>query len=192
MAWHLPNKKVLFLHISKAGGTSITRWLRDNFDARKFGPKHCRIQRAKDKGLDLNFHFTIVRNPFARVHSWYYYHVGLYDKQGATRLLTKWEEPSQKGFNWWIKNCDKTPNTKRSIWWTQKSFIDTNLPYITCKLENIQSEFVEIQKYLNCYEPLPITNTSKHSHYRNDYDDESKKIIEDFFREDLEYFDYEF
>lgn len=192
MAWHLPKEKVLFLHISKAGGTSVTQWLRANFDARTFGPKHCRIQRAKDKNLELNLHFTVIRNPFARVHSWYNYHVGLYQKLGPTRLLAKWKEASEKDFNWWIQNWDKEPNTKRSIWWTQKSFIDVSLPHITCKLENIQTEFIKVQKYLNCYKPLPITNSSKHKHYQLDYSLESKKIIETVFKEDLDYFNYEF
>jgi len=192
MAWHLPKEKVLFLHISKAGGTSVANWLRSNFDARKFGPKHCRIQRALDKKINFELHFTIIRNPYSRVHSWYFYHVGLYKKFGATRLLAKWKEPSEKGFKWWLENCDKTGTTKRSIWWTQKSFIDVTVPHITCKLENIDQDFKKIQTYLYCKKDLPVSNTSEHKFYRNDYDNKTKDIVEKHFSEDFEYFNYDF
>lgn len=191
MAWYLPDEKVLFLHISKASGTSVNQWLIDNFDARKHRQKHCRID-AVQSHIKFNLHFTIVRNPYARVHSWYFYHVGLLKKQPNHVRFQKWIEPAEKGFTWWIINSNKTGSTKNSIWWTQKSFIDFGLPHIVCKLENIEEDFKKVQDYLNCYNPLPIANTSKHKHYQKDYNTKTKKIVKDYFQEDLDYFNYNF
>ena len=192
MALYIEDKKTVFVHISKAGGTSVTNWLKNNFNPNKIGPKHCRIDRIQNKNIDFDFHFTIVRNPFARVHSWYWYHVqgGQFDK--IPEKWPHWKEAAEKGFNQWILDSSREGDTKSSIWWTQKTFIDTNLDYDACRLENINEEFRRIQKRLNCFEPLPISNTSNHAHYRKDYTPGTKKIIEEHFREDLEYFNYDF
>jgi hypothetical protein len=142
--------------------------------------------------VDFNFHFTIVRNPFARVHSWYWYHVqgGHFDK--IPDKWPHWKEAAEKGFTRWLKESSREGSTKSSIWWTQKSFIDTDRDYDACRLENIDEEFARIQTRLNCFEPLPISNTSNHEHYRKDYTLETRKIIEEHFREDFEYFGYDF
>lgn len=192
MAYYIEDKKTIFIHISKAGGTSIRNWIKDNFQAQKIAQKHCRIDRVILKKINFDLHFTTVRNPFARVHSWYWYHVqgGQYDK--IPDKWPHWKEAADRGFDWWIKNSDKTGSTKSSIWWSQKSFIDVNLPNIVCKLENITHDFKQVQDYLNCYEPLPTTNTSNHGHYRKDYNTETRKIIEAHFKDDLNFFNYDF
>jgi len=192
MAFYITEQKTIFIHISKAGGTSVTNWLKNNFHVSKIGPKHCRLDRLISKNIDFDFHFTIVRNPFARVHSWYWYHVqgGQFNK--IPNKWPQWKEAAEKGFNQWILNSSRIGSTKSSIWWTQKSFIDTSLDYDACRLENIDAEFKRIQNRLNCFEPIPITNTSNHSHYRKDYTPETRKIIEDHFQEDFEYFSYQF
>lgn len=192
MAYYVQNHKTVFVHISKAGGTSVTEWLKKNFDAKKIGPKHCRIDRIKNKNVDFDFHFTVVRNPFARVHSWYWYHVqgGHFEK--IPDKWPHWKEAAQKGFVRWLEESSREGSTKSSIWWTQKSFIDTDRDYDACRLENINEEFARIQTRLNCFEPLPVSNTSNHEHYRKDYTSETRKIIEEHFQEDFEYFGYDF
>lgn len=192
MAHYIENKKTVFIHISKAGGTSVKQWIQENFNSNKIAQKHCRIDQIKNKNIDFNFHFTIIRNPFARVHSWYWYHIqgGHFDK--IPNKWPHWKEAAAKGFVKWLEESTMEANTKSSIWWTQKSFIDTDLDYDACKLENINQEFRRIQTRLKCFKPLPIVNTSNHSHYRKDYTTETRKIIEDYFREDLDYFNYDF
>lgn len=192
MAYYIRDKKTAFIHISKAGGTSVRDWLKDNFHAEKIAQKHCRIDRLKQKNLVFDLHFTVVRNPFARVHSWYWYHVqgGQYNK--IPEKWPHWQVAAENGFEWWLENRIKEGSTKDSIWWTQKSFIDTNLPHIVCKLENINEEFKKVQDHLGCYEILPQKNKSSHKHYREDYNPKTRKIVEEYFKEDLDYFNYDF
>jgi len=192
MAYYIPDKKTAFIHISKAGGTSVRDWLKTNFSAQKIAQKHCRIDRLKQKNVEFDLHFTVVRNPFARVHSWYWFHVQGGERGKSGENHPHWAEAIEKGFNRWLIDHVKEPSTKSSIWWTQKSFIDINLPHIVCKLENINEEFKKVQDHLGCYEPLPQKNKSSHKHYREDYTAETRKIIEEHFKEDLEYFNYDF
>jgi hypothetical protein len=192
MAYYIPKFKTLFLHISKAGGTSVENWLLNNFNVNKFYQKHCRIDVAKEHNLNFDMHFTIVRNPFARIHSWYYYHIQGGPHKEILDNWPHWKVAKELGFNKWLELEFKEGSLKNSIWWTQKSFIDVNLPHMICRLEHIPEDFKKVQNYLNCHKPLRITNNSNHDHYKNDYNTLSKKIIKRYFREDLEYFNYDF
>lgn len=192
MAYYIRNKKTVFIHISKAGGTSVRDWLKESFNAEKIAQKHCTIDTIKQKNLEFDLHFTVIRNPFARVHSWYWYHVQGLNNGRINNKQDHWKAAAENGFNWWLENNNKEANIKNSIWWTQKSFIDTKLPHIVCKLENINENFKKIQNHLNCFNTLPVKNISNHNHYRQDFTLETRKIIEEYFKEDLEYFNYDF
>ena len=192
MAFYIPDHKTVFIHISKAGGTSVRDWLISNFKAQKVAQKHCRIERVKKININFDLHFTIIRNPFSRVHSWYWYHIQGGQYQNLPNNWHHWQHAKDLGFNKWVAETKKEGSTKNSIWWTQKSFIDTNLPNICCKIENINNDFKKVQDHLGCKIPLPQKNKSSHKHYREDYSLEAKQIIENHFKEDLDYFNYDF
>jgi hypothetical protein len=192
VAIYILENKTLFIHISKAGGTSVSKWLNQNFHTNKIAQKHCRIARVLQTNIKFEKHFTIVRNPFARIHSWYYYHKQLASSDNLVDKKGLWKQSSNKTFSDWLETTCKDGTTKNSIWWTQKSFIAVDLPHIICRLENIETEFTKIQRHFNCFAPLPVTNTSSHNHYRKDYTPETRKIIETHFQEDFEYFGYDF
>ncbi|HFU74845.1 MAG TPA: hypothetical protein ENK66_01225, partial [Arcobacter sp.] len=77
--------KILFVHIPKTGGTSIEKWLSKYFTmtfsspipptAMKVCPQHLQI---KDLQILLgdntwDYAFSIVRNPYQRIESEYFY-----------------------------------------------------------------------------------------------------------------------
>lgn len=193
MAYFIPEHKTMFIHISKAGGTSVKNWLLKNFIANKVRQKHCTIDLVKkETNLKFDMHFTTVRNPFSRVHSWYWYHIQGGPKKNLPKQWTHWQHAKDIGFNEWIRTNSRSGGIKNSIWWNQVDFIDITLPHITCKIEMINKEFKEIQDYLDCYDPLPVSNKSSHNHYRNDYESDTKQIIAEHFKRDLDYFNYDF
>ena len=84
MAVHILHPcKATFIHIPKTGGTSITKWLEKNFktDNRR---KHGYLSHAEAIWKDLGWTFSIVRNPFDRIASSYFY-----QKKFYTDRLTK-------------------------------------------------------------------------------------------------------
>ena len=94
MTWLLPNTDLLFIHIPKCGGTSISKSLTrcaidltvPRFpqstietiwpkDVRKKAPPHIKVSEYIALGYDLSKHhvFTQVRNPYTRLVSVYYF-----------------------------------------------------------------------------------------------------------------------
>ena len=72
----LENKKLLFIHIPKTGGTSISEKLKEmglniwNRDY-KFLNHDPLFMLSKNNNLSEAFKFTVVRNPYTRAYSYY-------------------------------------------------------------------------------------------------------------------------
>lgn len=176
MAVYLSEQKMLFIHIPKTGGTSVRDWLESNvMYAKRAKPKHAKPEIFSQ--LEYDQYFTVVRNPYARLLSWYTYHF--------TYNISK------ENFNDWLLNIDKTPSLKDAIWWTQKSYVALGNPIIL-KTENLNEDFKQIQNIVGIHKELPYNNTSSKVNYKEFYNNTSKKFVEDFYAEDLEYFDYTF
>lgn len=63
-------KKYLFVHIQKNGGTSITEALMNHAGATFISPLHLQLQALEFSG-QRPFVFAVVRNPWDRLVSWY-------------------------------------------------------------------------------------------------------------------------
>ena len=72
MAVHIPEHNLTFIHIPKTGGTSITRWIRDNHE-HDYYRKHCTLQTAKNHWNNLSQTFCVIRDPYDWLVSWYEY-----------------------------------------------------------------------------------------------------------------------
>jgi chondroitin 4-sulfotransferase 11 len=145
------------------------------------------------------FKFTFVRNPWDRVISTFHY------RKKAIKTRNKnphW--PSREE----IKNDDfkatvlKDLNNKNSAthyleepcffnWWINSKTI-SQFDYIG-KTETLQEDFDAICRLVKLPPlKLPHKNKTKHKHYTEYYDDETKQIVAEKYAKDIEYFGYKF
>jgi hypothetical protein len=200
--------KILFIHINKTGGSSIVRALNmlqvhmsvnllfsdtleqdDQFEIwqgwkngkRKTTYNWCELKEIKNYWNDYQ-KFTVIRNPWDRIVSDFFYckkenYVSteasfrdevIYNKDNKIR----WKQPC---YDWLELNG--------------KIAVENIL-----RFENLNNDFIEMCKQLGLPEgiKLPHLNKTKHKHYTEYYDDETRQIVAEKYAKDIEYFNYEF
>jgi hypothetical protein len=212
--------KYIFIHIPKCGGTSVELALLKNEgvdfknyekDDLKFLPKisqqeyrigydyygvttqHRMIDQYNDSREKKYFTFTFVRNPWERYLSEYFYT----KKINGTKYCNGDEFsrlfPTFKHF--------VMDNGEKCIWDSHRlSQIDfilnsnkNKLVNFVGRCENMQYDFDYICGRLKIPKiKLPYRNPTKHTHYTEYYDEETKEIVAKQFAEDIDYFGYEF
>lgn len=174
--------QILFLHIHKAAGTSIKKSLGlwDGEDS------HSTAQWIADSIGIQKFNklitFTIVRNPWDRVVSAYHYRI-------QSGRLSK-EVSFEKYVN---------PKTKLGMVHLPKQidYLSYNGELVCkeiLKCESIDSDFSKfVKKYsIVLKEPLKKHRSSKRKTYQSYYTDKTRKQVADWFKEDIEAFNYKF
>ena len=211
-------KNILFIHIPKTGGTSISKYLFQ--DRKKYLknlptlPEHSKKSWAfKKKELLIGWGgkhkshrqhltvqeiqkyypnikideltlFCVVRNPWDRA-------VSSFQWESKTWRAKKTNCPTN------LKDFVKYPrwhNGQHSK--TQLEFITNgqeNLVNFIARFENLQSDFDFLCDSIGMKkQKLPHKNKSKHKHYTEYYDDETREIVAEKYARDIEYFGYKF
>lgn len=170
----------VFVHIPKTGGTSVEVALQGRGE--KESIKHRTALQYCDIWDDY-FKFTIVRNPWDLMVSWW-----------------KWRtRHKQLSFPDFIKKQkDLIPgNVYFKPGLTCFDFISDGDGNILvdkiCRFENLQGDFDDVCEAIGVpQQKLPHTNKTKRTHYSDYYDDEIRELVADKFKKDIEYFNYEF
>ena len=170
--------KAVFVHIPKNAGTSIEALFANN-SFRIQPSKHADIYEIKRKfknSYNSYKKFTIIRNPYDKMVSWYFY---------LKRNLGERYEVLE--FNEWIKDPSKFWHIDDPISYLkpQHEWIDDTVVLI--KYENLDKE---LNQFFNKKIELPIINKSKHNHYLEYYNKESLTIIYDRYKEDFKKYNY--
>lgn len=203
--------KFLFLAPPKVGSMSIRQSLLEysSIDPVKFYTDssnvyyhewHMNAKNAKKhfdvRGWDWNsyFKFSFVRNPWDRIVSWRNYqilYVHEFEQLGKREAVyyEEYKKLSKLSFKDWVKDNG----------WLE-SFIDSCMCYSdnNCldfigRFENLQGDFNTICDKIGIpRQELPHHNESKHKHYTEYYDNETKQIIAERFAPDIKYFNYKF
>ena len=183
----IPSSKLLFIHIPKTGGSAIQ--------------KHSKVKTIGHfQSLEQNYvrnkdyKFTVVRNPYSRLVSAYYYLKNGGSKNSLDLSYQKILE-NYKTFPDFVENFDKHINeivhlrpqhefvTKKG---SNKILVDKVL-----HTESLDEEYKQLCKKfeLNC-DAIPLTNTSKHKDYKSYYTPELYEKVFKVYQKDFEVFDY--
>ena len=186
----------IFIHIPKNSGTSVRTILHENYNYPNIFEGHFTVQQSvararlnKYKYKDI---FTVVRNPYSRLVSIYFFlkkkmseHVHILRNEDLTlpfKILT---------FNQFVKFFLLEVDM-RFLWMNYYMFFPQNSWIDKFKNKVIvfkQEEKEKIEKYLKYKLPHENVNTIKLK-YSSLYNDELKKIVYTFFEEDFENFKY--
>jgi len=200
--------KCIFIHINKNAGTSIDTLFNDKHSGHRNIKSYESFKKTK-LVYPHYYKFTVVRNPWDKMVSFYHYHVKL-----GWKLEWGWSSDNEPTFIEFIKIIDGFSNEKQMELWPEEEnyphksgtmrmsnqidwLIDSNnkmpLNYI-CRFENLQEDFNVVRSHLRLPEnyKLPYYNKSNHSHYSTYYDEETKDIVARRFSKDIEYFGYRF
>jgi hypothetical protein len=209
--------KFIFIRVPKTGSSSITRCLRD-FEILNngiFEYRHDSYDFVNDEELQFfnnlrqdnpdliltpnhsecagcekiiepdvcknYFKFSFVRNPWSRILSRYEWGRQLVNDMTDSSIF--------KSFKNYLKHIDEDDF---------RAFVQPQYDYtIGCnfigKCENLQDDFNIICDKIGIpQKELPHKNATKHKHYTEYYDDETKEIVAEKYAKDIEYFGYEF
>lgn len=184
------NVNCVFVHINKTGGTSVAHAI--NLPAKR----HLTVKNIINEIGVLNweqaYKFTVVRNPWDKVVSHYKYR----QKTNQTNLA----EHSISFKEWVIKSYgpvkdkrfyDKPKMFQPQVEWL-KDFDDRITIDQIMHFEKINEDFKKVSDHLGLAKELPHLNKTVRKNYKAYYDEETKKIVEDWFKEDIAYFGYTF
>jgi hypothetical protein len=180
----------VFIHINKTAGTSISKaiglYRRQHLTAKEI------IKIIGYHKWNRAYKFTVVRNPWDKVVSHYQYRI----KTNQTNM-----QSNPISFSEWVKFTygleknkfyyDQPKMFMPQVDWLLDHNEQLNLDLI-CKFENLEDDFEKVTQVIGCSSLLPHLNPSKRANYQDFYDSETKKIVEEWFKQDLELFGYQF
>jgi len=136
----------------------------------------------------VNRTFAVVRNPWARMVSAYFYlkQYGFYWEDN--NIASVEEFPTWNDF---VDRLDYDTKSWNTLTTNQCEWITDGVTYLF-KAETLDQEFNVIQKLLRREDPLPYINTSDHEDYRTYYTDAQKAKIGRAFEKDIDLYKYTF
>jgi len=179
-------RKLLFVHVARTGGTSVeTALVGKDWWRVEASTKHISAKQARKfygEAICQSYtKFSIVRNPWDRVISMW--------------ATGRWHEPSNLNegcsLKVFIENLKPHPNeTYNSLFYNE--ILNDDLDHIL-RFENLQNDF---DNMLDCLglkkEPLPHINKKQRRPYTDMYSERDQALVQKLFAKDIEYFEYKF
>tara|TARA_R110002167_G_C12683722_1_gene651688 strand:- start:1553 stop:2134 length:582 start_codon:yes stop_codon:yes gene_type:complete len=180
--------KFLFLHLPKTGGTSINKFFNDKFDNNKREFGHPYLSDYKCNNFDDYFKFTVVRNPYDRLVSAFFYMKEYSNFQSDINFRKKWKLEHDTFESFVIEKLPIIVGNKN----TRPRHFKPQVEFGTAGLDYIGS-FVTMQDDMNfiCDEigidrqDLPHVNSSNHKRYDEYYNEELLNIVKTLYINDF-------
>jgi hypothetical protein len=181
--------KILFYHVPKTGGSSITYWLENNNLGlvASIKPMHAHpkafVTNSFPENWPVNWSFCVVRNPWERWVSWWHYW-----KYMVKRFDHSFEEYTEKYFTGQYKGL------------TGGEY-GSNIPQIhfsrhvheVLRYENLEEDFKKVQHKFNVHAPLEKrANISKGKLHYSQYYTTPRLVdlVSEYYKEDIVEFGY--
>lgn len=173
-------RKCIFLHIGRTGGTSIDVAFLNEVYFQSLDQKHLRpldiIEMIGLEKWDEYFKFSFVRNPWDRLVSMYFY------RRDVRCVIPS--DMSFKGFVRWV-HFDCHPFTQ--VKWFQDRLQEMDF---IGRFENLEDYQVIRERF--GLDELPHHEATTHDHYTTYYDLETRQFVADYYAEDIKEFGYSF
>lgn len=180
----LHDKKLIFVHVPKTAGTTLLKTF--DFEITEPGPHaDAKFQKFMYKKFwDDYFKFAFVRNPYDRIYSLHSYFIKKTEDDFNHLLSRNFEE--------FVLDL---PNMLKTVYqpYTQIEFIGTEMDFIG-RFENLEEDYLKICR-INNIKPVPLkieNKSEREKDYRTVYTPKMKTIVEEYFKRDLEIFQYFF
>lgn len=196
--FYVSTPKLSYVHIPRTGmgmKKIIAEWLKPNFKVTDNIPwmiDHPNLAMVRDH-LPNGPTITVVRNPWARVWSFY-------RKISSEGYWLDWNNKTLmdlKPFDKWIEDYANPEIEFQFPRWfnrftTMSEFIHNDNERVDFVLKNefLARDFEPVQEYLGCDIPLPDLTEYDHDEHWKYFSDNSKKIIAKMFERDLDEFGY--
>jgi len=191
--------KCIFIHIQRTGGTSIERAISGQDQAKKFlQTKHILAKTAKEIYKDYwndYFKFSFVRNPWDRmlsIASMNWVNTGIVKGKvnlGGYQNYIKEAKYEVPGFSESISRLHTYGDfVENSIYC---NILNEELDFIG-RFENLHEDFEKVCKEIGYKEKLPEDHKNVKGCYKRYYDENSKQLVSDIYKEDLKRFNYSF
>jgi hypothetical protein len=203
------NKKYIFIHNQKTGGSSIERYLRATVaDSKNILTRHAYARDGMDRlgpqAWGGFYTFGFVRNPWSRLVSWYCMIEGRRNRANRNQLF-KYVLKNSTNFEEFLHNCTEPLfeiNHRGQVF--ERSFLRNQIEYFTDesgrlavsyigRFENLAADFLQVQHHLGLPPlSLPHLNQTKPKDYRSFYQRSTKALVAKRFEKDIDYFGYTF
>lgn len=204
------NKKFLYIAVPKTGTTFIENHLREYLDDAESvrrsqnGPDDTELHKHSDI-MDLNnlnlidlhtdkFKVAFVRNPFDKIVSWFGYYIQRHKKNKTKKQHIEYYGDKYLSGEF----IDFVKYGPSFIWKNSVSFLIDNFGKFHVDFIGRYENLYEDMNYICDELKIPKVNNkkylnkSKHDHYTSYYCNESKKIVSERMRLDIEFFNYKF
>jgi hypothetical protein len=194
-------KRFLFVHIQKTGGTSLHQALQSAIpDLETYRGTHDHAAWARAHlGAEWDGYFkaAFVRNPWERLVSWY----SMIAEQSEDPFrLWKYVREGAGSFEEFLDRCTDTIEDIDGT----KSFLFNQLDYISDgqgrllvdfigRFENLEQDAARLFAHLGVPSPtLPHARKSRHRHYSTYYTERTRRLVGRRYQRDIDFFGFTF
>jgi hypothetical protein len=194
------SRRVLFVHVQKTGGSSVQHLLDECLpDSTALHPKHAGLERTLKRHPELAGYWTFgfVRNPWARMVSWWSMIQGLKQQDPQHRFFVNqamWRDvAAYPDFDTFVtKGPEQFVRLGRPQWSYLHSKDGRRADFIG-RTETFETDMRAVSARLDLPQvELPHLTRSEHGDYRDFYSDTSRAHVATLFQPDIRAFGYEF